>query len=55
MCDFAIASPKVSVVLNKVDILRDMDVNVEEFTLKMRELVVWVGLLDAVLDSKMGQ
>ena len=28
---------EVSVVLNKVDILRDMDVNVEEFTLKMRE------------------
>jgi hypothetical protein len=26
-----------------VDILRDMDVNVEEFTLKMRELVVWVA------------
>jgi len=31
---------KVSVVLNKVDILRDMDVNVEEFTLKMREQLI---------------
>lgn len=33
------ANMKVSVVLNKVDILRDMDVNVEEFTLKMREQI----------------
>eukprot|EP00438_Fugacium_kawagutii_P024148 Skav213833 [mRNA] locus=scaffold315:55992:58735:+ [translate_table: standard] len=30
---------KVSVVLNKMDILREMDVNVEEFTLKMREQI----------------
>ena len=28
---------QVSVVLNKIDILRDMAVDVEEFTLKMRD------------------
>lgn len=30
---------KISVVLNKMDILREMDVNVEEFTLRMREQI----------------
>ena len=35
--DFDAVRLQVSVVLNKIDILRDMAVDVEEFTLKMRD------------------